>query len=209
MILPPEVGRAIDHCHGRRLFHDAQKGWIPPRVAADGTRLLLGEVATLIARVDSLADGGEDRSQPLGLFGSLLEEMKSESLRRLPAYPREPGKFRDKLLYGAHRSEWRRKRQLWNLPHLGLKHFRRPALSLGHGGKHQLAQEFGIAVREDSGVDRDGAHGATAISGDLDHATSGRRFDGTRSQLRLKLLKPALHLLAQLEQLLKICHAIG
>ena len=32
-------------------------------------------------------------------------------------------------------------------------------------------------------------------------------LDGTVSQLRLELLQPALHLLAQLKELLKICHA--
>jgi hypothetical protein len=139
----------------------------------------------------------------------LLEQMKSEPLSRLPAYPREPGKFGYQLLDCAHRLERRRKRQLGDLAHLSLKHLGGPALGLSYRGQHQLTEELGVVVLEDSGIDCYRPHGAPAISGDLYHATAGGRFNGTGGQLRLELLKAALHLLAQLKQLLEICHAIG
>ena len=145
----------------------------------------------------------------MSLFRRLLEQMKSEPLSGLPAYPRELGEFGDQLLDRAHRSKRRRKRQLWNLPHLGLKHLSRAALCLRHRGEYQLAQKFGVVVLEDVGIDRHGPNGTAAVGGDLYHSAAGGGFDRTRSQLSLELLKPALHLLSQLEQLLKICHAIG
>jgi len=103
MILAPEVGGAIDHTHGGRLFHHAHKASIPTRISADGARLIFGEVATFLAGPDALAHGGEDGSEPLSLFRRLLEQMESEPLGRLPAYSREPGKFGDQLLDCAHR----------------------------------------------------------------------------------------------------------
>jgi hypothetical protein len=209
VILPFKVSRAIDDSHRGRLFHDTHQGPIPTRVATDGARLLLGKVTALLTGTDPLADGRENRGKPLSLFGRLLEQMKCEPLGRLPAYPREPGKFGNQLLDCAHRSEGRCKRQLRDLPHFRLEHLRRAPLSLSHRGKHKLAQELGITVLEDVGVDGHGADGATAIGRDFDHAAAGGRFNGARSQLGLELLKPALYLLSQLEQLLEICHAIG
>jgi hypothetical protein len=145
----------------------------------------------------------------LSLLRRLLEQMKSEPLGRLPAYPREPGKFGYQLLDCAHRSERRRKRQLWDLPHLGLKHLRRAPLGLSHSGEYELTQKFGVTVLEDLWVYGHGADRAATIRRDFYHATAGGRFNGSRSELSLELLKPALHLLPQLEQLLEICHAIG
>ena len=58
-----------------------------------------------------------------------------------------------------------------------------------------------------AGIDRDRADGAAAVGGDPDHAAAGGGLDGPAGQLGLKLLKPALHLLAELKELLKICHA--
>jgi hypothetical protein len=131
----------------------------------------------------------------LSLFRRLLEQMKSEPLGRFPAYPWEPGKFGNQLLDRAHRSEGRRKRQLGNLPHLGLKHLSRATLSLSYRGEHQLAQKLGVAVLEYLGIYGHGTDSAAAVGGHLHHAAAGGRFDGTRGQLSLELLKPALHLL--------------
>ena len=58
-------------------------------------------------------------------------------------------------------------------------------------------------------IDPHCAYCATAVGGDLHHTAARGGFDGTVCQLGLKLLQPALHLLAQLKELLKICHAIG
>ena len=55
-------------------------------------------------------------------------------------------------------------------------------------------------------IDRDGTDGAPAISDDFDQPGPGAGFNSARCQFRLNLLQPALHLLAQLEKLLKIGH---
>ena len=54
-----------------------------------------------------------------------------------------------------------------------------------------------------------GMHGAAAIGGDPHHAPARRGLDRATGELGLELLQPALHLLAELKELLKICHAIG
>jgi hypothetical protein len=145
----------------------------------------------------------------LRLFRSLLEQMKREPLSGLPAYPREPGEFGNQLLDGAHRSERRRKGQLRHFPHLGVEHLGRATLSLGYRGEHQITEEIGVVVLEDDWIDRDRSDGTAAISGHLHHSAAGGGLDGASGQLRLQLLQPALHLLSQLKELLKIRHAIG
>jgi hypothetical protein len=135
--------------------------------------------------------------------------MKSESLSRLPADSREPGKFRNQLLEGTHRSEWRRKRQLRNFPHFGLKHLSGTTLRFGHCGEYQFPEKLGVVVLEHCGIDRNGTHGTAAVGRHLHHPSAGGGLDRTGGELGLELLQTALHLLPQLEQLLKICHAIG
>src|SRR5688572_28268216 len=98
MIMPSKVGGAIHYSNRRRLFYHADHAGIPPRVLANAAGLLLGQVAARFARADSLGDRDECRSEPPGLFRRLLEEMKGEPLRRLPADPRELGEFSDQLL---------------------------------------------------------------------------------------------------------------
>jgi hypothetical protein len=134
--------------------------------------------------------------------------MKSESLSRLPADSREPGKFSDQLLDCTHRSERRRKGQLRNFPHFRLQHLSGATLRFGHCGEHQFPEKLGIVVLEHCGIDRNRAHGAATIGRDFDHPTTCGSLDRTGSELGLELLQTALHLLAQLKQLLKICHAI-
>jgi len=90
-----------------------------------------------------------------------------------------------------------------------LKHLGCTALSLGDCGEYEVTQELGVVILEDSGLDRHRTYGAPAIGGYLDHAAAGRRFDGTVGQLALELLQATLHLLPELKELLKVCHAIG
>jgi hypothetical protein len=139
----------------------------------------------------------------------LLEQMKSESLSRLPADSREPGKFSYQLLDCTHRSERRRKGQLRNLPHFGLEHLSGPTLRFGHCGEYQFPEKLGVVVLEHCGIDCNRSHRATAIGRDFHHPSTRGRLDRTGGELGLELLQTALHLLAQLKQLLKICHAIG
>jgi hypothetical protein len=209
MIMAPKIGGAIDYANGGRLFHDAEQSWIAPGVPANGAGLLLSQIAAVFARANSLGHGSQGRSKPAGLFRGLLEQMKGEPLRRLPADPRELGEFGDQLLDGAHRSEGRWKGQRGNLAHLSLQHLCRPTLCLGYGGQHQVAEEVGVMVLEYRRIDRDGPHRTTTISRDLHHAAASRSLDGAVSQLGLELLQPPLDLLSELKKLLEICHAIG
>jgi hypothetical protein len=139
----------------------------------------------------------------------LLEQMKGETLSRLPADSRELGEFGNQLLDRIHRSERRGEGQWGHLAHLGLKHLGRAPLGLGHCREYQVAQELGIVILEYGGVDKDGTHRPAAVGGHLDHAPAGRGLNGAGCQLRLQLLQPALNLLTQLKELLKVCHAIG
>src|SRR5215210_4608103 len=99
--------------------------------------------------------------------------MESESLSRLPADSREPGKFSDQLLDCTHRSEWRRKGQLRNFPHFGLEHLSGATLRFGHCGEDQFREKFGVMVLEHCGIDRNGAHGAASIGCDFYHPSAG------------------------------------
>jgi hypothetical protein len=90
-----------------------------------------------------------------------------------------------------------------------LEHFGGTPLSLRDGSEHQVTQEVRIVFLKHSGIDGDGTHGTPAIGGHLDHATARRGLDGAICQLALELLQTPLDLLSQLEELLKICHAIG
>jgi hypothetical protein len=90
-----------------------------------------------------------------------------------------------------------------------LKHFGGTTLSLRNGSEHQVTQEVRIVVLKHRGIDGDGTYGTPAIRGYFDHATACRGLDGAVCQLTLKLLQTPLDLLSELEELLKICHAIG
>jgi hypothetical protein len=139
----------------------------------------------------------------------LLKQVKSESLSRFPADSREPGKFYDQLLDCTHRSERRRKGQLRNFPHFRLQHLSGATLRFGHCCEYQFPEKLGVMVLEHCGINRNRAHGTAPIRRDFHHPTTRGGLDRTGSELGLELLQTALHLLAQLKQLLKICHAIG
>jgi hypothetical protein len=138
----------------------------------------------------------------------LLEQVKSESLSRLPPDSREPGKFGYQLLDCTHRSERRCKGQLRNFPHLSLQHFSGATLRFGYCCEYQFTEKLGVVVLKHCGIDRNGAYGAASVRRDFHHPPTRGGFDGTGGELGLELLQTALHLLAKLKQLLKICHAI-
>jgi hypothetical protein len=209
VIVPPKIGGPVYHGHRRGLFHNANQAGIPPRITADTAWLLFREVPTLLAGSYPLGDERERGREPACLFGRLLKKMKREPLGRFPADSREPGEFGDQLLDRAHRSKWRCEGQLRHLPHLSLEHFRRPALSLGHCGEHQVAEKIRIVVLEHCRIDRHGPHRAPTVSRYSHHPAARGGLDGAVCQLGLELLEPALHLLTKLKQLLKICHTIG
>jgi hypothetical protein len=138
----------------------------------------------------------------------LLEKMEGEPLRGFPADPRKPGQLGDQFLDCAHRSERRGKWQRRYLTHFALQHLGSPALSLRYRSQHEITEELGIVILEYPGIDPHCADCATSIRRHLDHAAAGRGFNGSAGQFGLELLQPALHLLAELKELLKICHAI-
>jgi hypothetical protein len=133
--------------------------------------------------------------------------MKGESLRCLPADTREPRELGDQLLDRAHRSERRWKGELRHLAHLGLQHLGGTALGFGHRSQDQITEELGVMGLENGGIDPDVTDSPASIGRHPDHTTPGRGLDGAACELGLELLQPALHLLAKLEELLKICHA--
>jgi hypothetical protein len=105
VVVTSEVRRPVHDADGGRFLYYTEQTGISPGIPADGAGLLLRQVAALLTGMYPLPYGREDRGQPLSLFRRLLEQMESEPLSRLPAYPREPGKFRDQLLDCAHRLE--------------------------------------------------------------------------------------------------------
>jgi hypothetical protein len=135
--------------------------------------------------------------------------MEGESLSRLSTDPRQPGELGDQLLDGTHRSERRGEWKRLHLSHLGLEEIGRPALRFGHRTEDQIAQKLGIVPTEHGGVDDHRPHGSPPIGSDAHHAATGGRLDGPPRQFGLQLLKPALYLLAELKELLKVCHAFG
>ena len=143
------------------------------------------------------------------LFRGLLQQMKGEALRRLPADPGQPGQLGDQLVDGAHRSERRRERQrrapsasrpAAARPRAAAPRPRRPAPGRRATRRRALRRRPGRCCTD--------ANGAAPVGRDPHQAAARRRLDGPAGQLGLKLLKPALHLLAELKELLKICHAV-
>jgi hypothetical protein len=84
-----------------------------------------------------------------------------------------------------------------------------PPLGLGHGGKDQVTEELRITAGEHGRVDHYRVDRAPSVRGHLDQAATGRGLDDPARQLGMQLLQPALHLLAELKELLKIRHAFG
>jgi hypothetical protein len=185
MITTPEISRPVHYGHCGRLLDDANDPAVPPWVTTDRARLVFGQIAAFLAGMDPLSHRRENGSEPSNLFRRLLQEVKGDPLRRLPADPWEPRELGDQLLDRAHRSERRWKGELRHFAHLGLQHFGRTTLGLSHGGQHQFAEKLGIMSLKDRGINPDGADGAPPIGCHLNHAAAGRGLDCTARELGL------------------------
>ena len=209
VITSAKIGGSIHDGNRGGLLHDADDARIPARVLADAAGLIFGQITTFFAGAHPLGYRGKRGGKPTDLFGGLLEQMKGEPLRSLSADAREPCELCNQLLDCAHRLERWCQWQLRHFPHFSLEHLRCPALRLRHGCQDEVTEELGITILKDCGINPDSPDGSPAVGGYPPHAATRRGFDGPVGQLGLQLLKPALHLLAKLKKLLKICHAIG
>src|SRR6185503_4182932 len=64
VIAPAVAAGALDRAHVRRLLDDAQQGGVAPWIAADGARIVLGEVSARSARRHTTADPADRLRQP-------------------------------------------------------------------------------------------------------------------------------------------------
>ena len=90
----------------------------------------------------------ERGGQPADLVRGLLQQMKGEPLRRLPADPGQPGELGDQCVDGAHPVRAPDEGRGRQLPHLGLHQVGRAALRLGHGREHQVGEQLGVTALE-------------------------------------------------------------
>jgi len=79
-------------------------------------------------------------------------------------------------------------------------------LALGDGRQDEVGQQFLVPSFERGAIDRQAPDGTSPVQRYPDHPTADLDFDRLIRQIPLQLLQPALHLLAQLEKLLKIGH---
>ena len=79
--------------------------------------------------------------------------MKGESLGRLPADPGQPGQLGDQILDRAHRQKGGGNGSDGTFRISALQQLRGPALRLGDGGEHQVAQKLGVVPLEDGRID--------------------------------------------------------
>jgi len=75
------------------VLHDHHAGRIPRRVAADVAELPLGEVAALAAESQPLLDRQDGTGQPFRILTRLLEDVKGQALRSLPADSGQAGEL--------------------------------------------------------------------------------------------------------------------
>jgi hypothetical protein len=93
---------ALDRAHVPRLLHHAHQRRVAARVAADGARILIAEIAAGRALDHAGAHLANRLGEPLGRVRRLLQQVKREPLRRLPADPGELGQLRDEILDRGH-----------------------------------------------------------------------------------------------------------
>ena len=191
-----------------RLLHDAEQR---RRRAADRGRWRRAAPPSGCRTPRTAARAPPRRRAPrraARLFGRLLEQMKGEALGRLPADPGQPGQLGDQLVDGAHRSERRRNGSegTFRISACSSSAARRCASATA--ASTRSPRNSASCSCEDGRVDHDRADRAAAVGRDPHHAAARRGLDGPTGQLGLQLLQPALHLLAELKELLKICHAI-
>src|SRR5262249_28165732 len=97
--------RALDHHHSGGFFHHTEHALVSARIAAYGTKRVLGEIAAGGTGVDACGDSGESRREALGTFLGLLQKVKWEPLPRLLADPRKAGELGDQLVDCSHRPQ--------------------------------------------------------------------------------------------------------
>ena len=168
---------------------------------------VLGEIAALVARPYTLAHRDERGREPPRLFRGMLKQMEGETLGRLAADPRQPRQLGDQLFDGAHRQPAAN----GSVGTFRISACRRSAArrcASATAASHEIAEELGVVALEDGRIDDHRVHHAAAIGGDAHHAAAGRGLDRPAGELGLQLLQPALHLLAELKELLKVCHAL-
>ena len=101
MVQAAELVCALDRHHVLGLFDDADRGAIPPRVAADPAGLGLGDVEADLAETDLLRDLTQRVREALhvGLVG--LQDVEGNSLGALRADAGQPAQFVDEVLNRA------------------------------------------------------------------------------------------------------------
>jgi hypothetical protein len=208
MIAPAKAGGSIHHAYRRRLLDDTHNGRVTPQIEAELAGIRLRRRSTDAAGPHPLRDRREDGGETDDLLWGLLKQMIRQSLSGFPADSRQPGKLSDQFLNRGHRSERQVERKWLHFPHLRLENILCPTLGLGHGRRYQIGQQLGIPLGERDRVNGDRANRSPAIGGHLHQARASGCLDGPGGQFSLNLLQPALHLLAQLEKLLKICHEV-
>src|SRR6266704_604732 len=204
MITPAEAAGALDRGHVRGFLHHAQHARLATRIAADRTRVLVGERAAHPARPHPLPHGADRLRQPRGALHRLLQQEKREPLRRLPSDPGELRQLRHEIIDGRHgglQRQLKRERQArGELLHFRLVQLGGALLRLRHGGEHEVLEHFHVPLGDDLGVDLDGADLPPPVGRGLYHPPARRAGHGLLRQLRLDLRQPELHLLPQLEQ---------
>src|SRR5205809_2101819 len=178
VVAPPIPPRALDGGDVLRLLHDAQQRGIPPRVAADRTRILVGEIPAGTARHHLRAHAADRLRQPLGRLRRLLEQVECEPLRGLGSDPGEPGELRHEIINGRHVAlQWQLERERYTpgeLPHLGLLQLGGPLLHLRHRGQHQVLEHFDVPLAHHLRSDRNGPDLAPTVGRRLHHPPAGR-----------------------------------
>ncbi len=84
-----KVGRLLDHADDRP---------VAPRVGADLTELLLGQVPALAAKADALLHLADRICKGERLLRWDAEDVEGEPLRRPRSHPREAGELRDQVV---------------------------------------------------------------------------------------------------------------
>src|SRR5882762_897380 len=102
VISSPVAPSPLDRSHVRRFLDDAQQRGVAPGIAADGARIVLGEVAARPARRHATADPPDGLRQSLRGLRGLLQQEKREPLRRFAPDTGELGQLRHELLDGRH-----------------------------------------------------------------------------------------------------------